>query len=332
MRCFLSLILWVPLAACLPTGSEAEEPTSPPREAPPSSGDPPALTGTLHVTTRLSLTPELLFPTPVEVVVVSLRDFSTAPAHTLLTLADEAGVPALSELRAVLPAALESRLEGWIDAEIAKVKLNGVPIPQLAGQAAALAETALTEVALHSDLTFAAGQPASHHLRALDFSPAGLAHVVPVGALPEEVVSATAAFTRAQATITLGAHSFGVRYGAHAWAAVDAALAAQTGASLRDTLGQAINCPALARAVASKCVLGVCVGHATELAEVCERGLDEVVARARAEMEALRLEAIALEAGSATVAAEGLTSGVWTAKLNGGQGLRLVPATFAAVR
>lgn len=329
MRFLLSLALWVPVAACLPVGTEAEEPASPP--APPPV-EPPALTGTLHVTTHVSLTPELLFPTPIEDVVVSLRAFSTAPAHTLLTLADEAGVPALSELRTVLPAALESRLEGWIDAEIAKVKLGGVPIPQLAGQAAALAETTLTEVALHSDLTLAAGQSASHRLRALDFSPAGLAYVVPVGALPQEVVSATATFTQHQTGVALGAHTFGVRYGAHAWAAVDAAIAAQTGASLRETLGQAIECPALAQAVASKCVLGVCVGHAAALTEVCERGLDEVVARARAEMEALRLEAIALEAGRATIVGDALTEGVWTAKLNGGQGLRPVPATFSATR
>jgi hypothetical protein len=105
---------------------------------------------------------------------------------------------------------------------------------------------------------------------------------------------------------------------------------------VRGMLGQAINCPSLANTIASKCVLGVCVGHASELTTICEAGLDEIVDRVHAKVAALRLDALHLAQGSATLVdanhdgvAEALASGIWTAEINAGQGLRHVPATFA---
>jgi len=86
-------------------------------------------------------------------------------------------------------------------------------------------------------------------------------------------------------------------------------------------------------------VFGVCVGHRAELLELCERGLDEVVARARGKMEALRFDAIRLEAGEAALSQLGadgvaarLADGVWTAEIDASQGLRPVPATFTGSR
>ena len=110
-------------------------------------------------------------------------------------------------------------------------------------------------------------------------------------------------------------------------------------ADIRALLGSAVNCPAIATTISNKCVFSVCVGHRAELLEVCERGLDEVVGIARSKMEALRFDAIRLEAGAATLAdlaADGtaarLTGGVWTAQIDASQGLRPVPATFTAAR
>ena len=79
-------------------------------------------------------------------------------------------------------------------------------------------------------------------------------------------------------------------------------------------------------------MLGVCVGHAAELTEICEAGLDEVVGRIHDKFSALRFDAIHFAAGSATITSGGLTNGVWTAEINAGQGLRHVPATFAATK
>jgi hypothetical protein len=108
------------------------------------------------------------------------------------------------------------------------------------------------------------------------------------------------------------------------------------GAPPRTLLGDAVNCPAIAEVVANKCVLGACVGHRAELTEICERGLDEVIATARRKVEALRFDAIHLARGTATLVdadhdgrADRLTDGVWTAEIDASQGLRAVPATFA---
>lgn len=289
--------------------------------------------GTYQVSTMIDLTATALLPEPAAQMVVTLRDFSTEPAHTLITLADEAGVPAVAELRAALPDALESRLEGWIDDEIAKLKLDGVPVTQLAAEVAALAETTMTQLALESELTLDGGR-ATHRLAALDFRPAGLPTVLPLAALPGDIISASAAMTASPTALTLGDHEFGLAYGQYAWTALEAACTAAHGMALRPMLGAVVGCPALAAKIASKCVLGVCVGHTAALTQLCERGLDEVVSRAHAKVAAVRFTALHLAAGTATAAdgANRLTGGVWTAELNAGLGLRTVPATFTAAR
>jgi hypothetical protein len=314
----------------LPDGGDDTQPT-PPTQPPPAPQ--PVASGTYDVRTELDLTIEAVLPEPAYDVVVTLRNFSTAPAHTLLDLAEQAGVPAVGTIRDALPSALESRLEGWIDDEIAKIEIDGVPVTQVAGDIAALAETALTTFALDSELTVN-GATATHTLTSIDLTPAGIETVIVLEALPSDVISATATCTTKSGKLTLGEHGFGLAYGQYIWNAVDAKLG-----GIRTKLGTAVNCPALAARVASKCLLGVCVGHATELTAICERGLDEVVARAEAKVAALRFEALKLAAGTATLVdankdgnAEQLAAGVWTAELNAGQGLRPVPGTFTATR
>jgi len=298
--------------------------------------------GLYQVTTQLDLTIEALLPEPAEQLVVTLRNFSQHPAHTLIDLADAAGVPAVAELRAALPDALESRLEGWIDDELAKVRWAGAPLTQRAAEMAALAETTLTQVALHSELDLdlatgtatGAAQLASHRLTSLDFHPAGLDVVLPLAALPGDVTTATAARTVSPTALALGDHQFGLAYGEYAWRALEATCTTTYGAPLRAAIGAAVSCPTIASRLASKCILGVCVGHTAALTELCERGLDEVVNRARAKITAVRFTALHLAAGTATAAdgADRLTAGVWTAEINAGQGLRPAPATFTAVR
>jgi hypothetical protein len=270
--------------------------------------------------------------------VVTLHDFSTAPAHTLIDLAEAAGVPAVSELRAALPDSLESRLEGWIDDQIEAVKINGVPVTQVAGELAALAETALTQFAVESTLDVT-GVRATHRLSKLDFAPAGLDVQLPVGVLPGDIISAETTAACGDGALALGDHRFGLPYGRYAWQAIEATVTAQYGAGMRALLGTAVNCPAVADTIASKCILGVCVGHEAQLLQLCERGLDEVVGRAQAKLESLRFDAIRHEAGTASLAdvavngtAARLAGGIWTAQIDASQGLRPVPATFTAAR
>ncbi len=317
-------------------GTPGDDTVDPPPPPPPPAGA--AARGEYKVRSVFDITAAAVLPEPAYQMVETLHDFSAAPAHTLFDLAEAAGVPAVAELRSALPDSLESRLEGWLDDQIEAVTINGVPVTQVAGELAGLAETALTQFAVESTLDVA-GARATHRLTKLDFAPAGLDAALPLDDLPGDVIAAQTTAACADGALALGDHRFGLPYGRYAWQAIDAAVVAQYGAPMRALLGAAVNCPAIADTIASKCIFGVCVGHEAQLLELCERGLDEVVGRARAKMEALRFDAIRLEAGTATlagVAADGtatrLEGGVWTAQIDASQGLRTVPAAFTAAR
>lgn len=298
----------------------------------------PVARGEYQVTSTVEITIEALLPEPAANLVETMRDFSTNPARTMFDMAEDAGVPAVSTVREALPSVLEDKLEGWINTEVAKMSVHGVPVTQLAANLVAYAETSLTTVAIESELSFSNGM-ATHRLTALDLTPAGLETRLALDAVPSDIVTATTTATTSKGTLSIGDHLFSVSYGEYAWQALEAKLTAEHGAGVRATLGAAVNCPLVAARVASKCVLGVCVGHVSELTSICERGLDEVVERAHAKLASFKFDAFHLEAGSATMVdttkdgiADRLDNGVWTAEINAGQGLRHAPATFTATR
>jgi hypothetical protein len=294
--------------------------------------------GAYQVRSVFDVTTGAVLPQPAYELVATLRDFSTAPAHTLIDLADDAGVPAVSELRALLPDVLESRLEGWIDDQIEAAAIDGIPVTQLAAQLAALGDIALTRFAIDSALTID-GAAATHRLARLDFAPAGLDASLSLADLPASIGTASATAAHAGGGLTLGDHRFGIPFGDYAWQAVESVVAARHGAGVRGLLGAAVDCPALADAVANHCVLGVCVGGRDLLVELCERGLDEVVGLAQRRIAEVRFDAIRLAAGTTRLdgadtagVATRLTGGVWTAQIDAGQGLRPVPASFTGAR
>ena len=299
----------------------------------------PVWDGTYQIVSRVDITVEAVLPEQAEQVVSTLRALSTNPAHALITVADEAGVPAVAELLDLLPGPLQDRLEGWINDEIAKVQIGGMPITAYAGQIAGLADTALSQFAVDGELTLQ-GATARHRLTALDLTPAGIAVRVPIDGLAGDLLTqdTTAAITSAGA-LTLGDQRFGVNYGEYAWQAIDAVSTLQFGRSVRDALGAAVNCPNLAHNIAGKCVLGVCVGHEALVTSVCEGGLDAIVDFAHNRMADLRLDLLHLASGHAMLVdvtgdriADHIIAGAWEAELNFGQGLRHTPATFTATR
>ena len=299
---------------------------------------PPVASGAYQVRSDIDLTVEALLPEQPANMVVTLRDFSTNPARTLFDLAEDAGVPAVQEIRDALPGYVEDKLEGWLNGELNKLTLDGVPVPQVAGNIAALAETALTQFALDSELTIA-GSTATHTLKAIDLAPAGITTRYVIESLPSDIITATTACSTSAGSLTLGDHGYALQYGEYLWRALNQAVTAQYGSDIRTALGAAVNCPALAQTIANKCYLGYCVGHAAELTEICEAGLDEVVERVHDEFLALRFDALHFAAGTATMVdadedgtVEALTAGVWDAEINAGLGLRHVPATFTATK
>jgi hypothetical protein len=312
-------------------GDDDDDIVVPPDEPPPV----PSATGSYALTSTFEIPATAVLPEPAADLVSLLGDFQDEPADTLFDILDDAGVPLVDELRDALPGVVEDELEDWIDEEILGATINGVNIGTVLDEVQAYAESALTTFAIESELDVPATGPATHRLRALDFAPAGIHVAIDVDELATEtdiVVADTVVTvlgTVDDATMEIGAHSFAIPYGEAVWAALEAATLAQWGAGLRDLLGQVIDCPAVAAAVANQCVLGMCVGHQADLEAICEDGLDLLVEQVRGRITALHVDALALDHGNARLLASGeLAEGVWAASLNLGQGLRPVPATF----
>ncbi|CAN5919599.1 hypothetical protein BH11MYX3_BH11MYX3_33020 [soil metagenome] len=290
-----------------------------------------AANGTYELTSRISLTLDTVLPQPVEDAVETLREFSSNPADTMFSLAASAGVPAVDTVRDYLPGYVEDKLDGWINDEVATLTLDGVPVTEVAATFGEIAETTLTQISLESELVLDDGS-ATHRLTALDLAPMGIDQRFALGSLPAEIVTADATASTSKDTVKLDGHGFTVAYGEYAWRALDTAWTAQHGSGLRTSLGAAVGCADLASHVATRCVLGECVGHRSELTEICEAGLDELVQQLHAQVAALRFEAIHIRSGAAHVTSEGLVNGVWNVEVNAGQGLRRVPGTFTATR
>ncbi len=296
-------------------------------------------TGPYAVRNTVDFTVEAILPPQAELVVATLRDFSTNPAHALVSIADKAGVPAVGTLYGALPDAITDRLEGFINDEIAKIKINGKPLTEYAGDMAQLAEIALTQFAVDSELDMQ-GDTATHHLTALDLHPAGLDVRLPIGGLAGDILTQTPDMTLDEGgALAFGEQHFGLNYGEYAWQGIEAASTAAFGQGVRATLGTAMNCPQLAKTISDKCVAFVCVGHETELRSICEGGLDAIVDFAHDRMAALRLEALHFASGTARLIDEDgdgigdrVEGGVWQAELNIGLGLRYAPATFEGSR
>jgi hypothetical protein len=299
----------------------------------------PAKTGPYTVVNTVDFTIEAILPPQAELIVATIRELSTNPAHALITIADAAGVPAVGALYSVIPGIIKDRLEGWINDEINKLKIGGKPITEYAGEIAMYADIALTQFAVDSTLDIQ-GATATHRITALDLHPAGIDFKLAIGGLAGDILTQTPDVTVAEAgALTFGEQHFGLNYGEYAWQGIDAISTQLLGQGVRGTLGKAMNCPNLAQTIANKCVLAVCVGHKTELTGICEGGLDAIVNFAHDRMAALRLEVLHLAAGTSRLVdddgdgvGDRIVDGKWQAEMNLGLGLRHTTAAFAGVR
>lgn len=341
MRIVLATLLASATVACTsapegiehPYGEDLGTPENPvPQQA--------AKTGPYQVATTMQFTIEQLLPAQVEFVVATLREFEHDPANALLNVAEAKGVPAVGALRDALPGFIEDRLTGWINDEIMKVKIDGKPITEYAGDVARLAEFSLTEFEIESAMAID-GFDVTHTLSAIDLSPTGWTEArLPIGGLAADILTAHPTINVGQGgAITFGDQRFGLAYGEYAWQGIEMASTAVFGQGVRASIGKAVNCPKLAQIISEKCALGACVGHESELKSICEGGLDALVDFAHDRFAAMRLDAFQYAAGQATLVdddADGvgdrIVGGVWEAKMNIGQGLRHAPATFVGER
>jgi hypothetical protein len=303
--------------------------------------------GTWSIDNRFQVGVDVLLPQTAADALDVLRGLSENPAHTLFDLAEQAGVPAVGEVRAALPGVLEDRLEGWVNDAIAEITIDGVPATEILGGYVAQVDALRSEMIVTSELElgdpdFAGETVCRHTARTVAFpAVSGEPLVIPaqlgeigVGA---DDVAVTIAYDGA---VELGAHFFGIPVGDWAIAGLDALAGRVMGvADLRAALGVVVDCPAIAQDVASQCLFGQCVGHEAQLVEICEAGLDMLTAELHEKLHEYDVSAIRFVAGSAKLVdadddgvVETIADGVWDATVNAGQGERATPATFTGAR
>lgn len=337
------------LVACVAPGSSMDESASPdggattPSE--PDAGTPSepdaaepvevAIASEYRLQSTLGVTAGSLAPPPAYDL---LKDLDSDPGAALVTIAETAGIPAADILFDALPSSISGKVTGWMsDAIDSSAELQTL---------IAWSQVVLAEVELSSTLAVGALDEeehaiASHTLDALHFQLDGRAIEQSIPTI-EEIPGAGHVELDVWIDrddegrhMVLGEQTFGLLLGEAAYRAFESAVEARYGQDMRGLLGSSMNCPAMAAEVADKCVLGVCVGHATELENLCEAALDEAVEMIHDQFSALDTELLRLSSGSALVvenpSAAGtlLEEGQWDASAEFGLGLRDIAGSFS---
>lgn len=312
--------------------------------------------GTYQLSSRVAVPPTVLASQTVVDYLALLRQLRTDPAAAFFTLLDEAGVPMASELLAVLPSVLEDALKGAINDYVGG-QTSGAAGAEI-DRILALSEAAFAHFTLQSGLDIPAGAElaatrGTHTVQGLTLDvPGGIPVTVPssvlaalstlpvvLAAAPTVAVTGPATGT-GDASLTVGDHFFGLAYGEIVFAVLDGY---GTGQSIRSRLGSAFNCSGMGNWVAKRCVLGVCVGHASDVTLLCENALDLAVDKLHAQLAGMNFEAIRFAAGHGTLwdqvaaeakngVAERVDGGIWQASIDIGTGPRDCKATFTGRR
>jgi hypothetical protein len=314
-------------------------------------------TGTYALSSPVEVPPTVLASQTIVDYLALLRLLKTDPAAGFFQLLDEAGVPMASELFAVLPSVLKDQLKDAINDYVGGNKTDGGAGSEL-DRILAFSETAFARFTLESQLTVppgakAASVVAAHGVQGLVFElPGGLSAPVPravldtltplPGALEAtpSIAVVGADVGGGDAGIEIGDHAFGLAYGEIVFAVLDGY---GTGVTLRSRLGGVFDCAGMGKAVANRCVLGVCIGHASDITAMCESALDLAVDKLHDELAAMNFDAVHFAAGDGQLwdraggeANDGLVSridsGVWQASIDVGTGARDCKATFTGRR
>jgi hypothetical protein len=318
--------------------------------------------GSYQVVSTYDLTVGSVLPQPVAEYAQTVVGLRKDPAGTIFTLLDQAGVPLASDLLGALPDVLANEIKGWINDFVAHDVYGDATVASELDALTAAIETVLARPDVVSALDVSVSDEhgtvtATHTLEELRYHLYGGAVEVAVPIVPPSgtpapllVVSTTATgrvtagLGTEDARLTVDNHAFGVPYGTFALMAIDQAARQRFGTDLRGMLGLLVDCDAMAASVANRCVLSACVGHQSQLAAVCNSGLDLVYSDLRDRIVELNFDALRLQHGDAEMwdaspagaaadrRIDRLAAGAWDARIDFGMGARAVNGTFTATR
>jgi len=325
----------------------------------------PKLDGRYELSSTFDLTTAGLLPEVMNDTLSALSNFREKPSQTIVDLMDTANVPVVPNVLNAIPSAIRGFVLGYIDDHVFKALYGKVPvIKQVTGILDDLASI-VTRFELVTALDVPQGDSigdvdAKHTISGVAYSWDQKRHVINapelLASLVEQRVQGNAVTLEKRSValesgrLKLGDHTFSIPIGSFAVHAADELAKEKFGASsLRDAVGKVVSCEKLADEVSKRCINPpgpgqVCVGHKTELKQLCTTGLDLLVATIRAQIKQLDIPVLNLQDGTAQMwdaPAEGapldatidrLDKGFWTAVVSLSKEDRPFVATFTGRR
>jgi hypothetical protein len=324
---------------------------------------PPKLDGTYELSNQFDLTSAGIFPDMVNDTLSSLSNFREHPTQTLVDLMDAANVPVAPQVLNAIPSLIRDQVFGFIDDHVFKSLYDKVPVTKqitgilddLASIATKFEVVSILDVPEPNEIGDARG---THQLTGVAYTwnakrtvinaPDVLTQFelknVKLNAVPLEKLNAQLETGR----LAIGDSAYAIPIGSFAVAGADALAKDKFGAKdLRDAIGMVVDCEALAKDVASRCIdpVGpgkVCVGHESEIENLCSTGLDVLVGVLKGQIKRLDLPALHLKDGTAKMwdaptpggavdaVVDRIDTGFWTAGV--GPDDKPVLATFTGKR
>jgi hypothetical protein len=324
----------------------------------------PQLHGTYELANKFDLTTTGILPEVVNTTLKALSDFREKPSSTLVQLLDAANIPVVDTVINVIPAGIRDFFLGYVDDFVFTALYEKVPVAKhITGMLDDLASI-MTEFELVTTLELPEGDAigdarAKHTIRGVAYDWSEKRHVVSAPELVANLAAQPADTNMAAleklhpeietARLSIKDHTFKVPIGSFAVYAADLLAKDKFGkADLRDAIGSFVNCPALSQTVASRCIsvgsAKVCVGHATEIENMCTLGLDVLVGVLIGQIKDLDIPFLQLKDGTAKMwdaPAPGqpldaivsrIDTGHWTASVKVGGEDKPVLATFTGRR
>jgi hypothetical protein len=326
----------------------------------------PKLHGKYELYNKFDLTSTGVLPDVANTTLKALSNFRESPSSTIVSLVDAANLPVVDQLLGVIPGAVKDLIYGWIDETVFKQLYAAVPVTkQIAGILDDLASI-VTEFELVTTLDMPEGDAigdarSPHMISGVAYNWSEKRHVINA---PELLANLTKQTPKTNAVLLdtvspdletgrlkIGDHTFSIPVGSFTVYAADKLVQEKFGATnLRDAVGKVVNCEALAKTVAAKCYdpFGpgkICVGHETEIKNVCTVGLDLVVGVIIGQIKDLDIPLLKLQEGTAQMwdapepgkpldaIVSRIDHGFWTASINaGGPTPKPVIATFTGKR
>lgn len=287
----------------------------------------PRLDGRYELSNYFDLTSAGIFPDAANDTLKALSNFRESPSRTIVEVAAANNVPVVDTLMNVLPGVVKDIVFGALDEYVFNALFQKAPVTKTITEIIDDLASITTKFELVTQLDLPPGDelgntPAYHQVSGVAWNWMDKRNVItPEQALPglkfeREIVQTNAVRLETKSStletgrLTIGEHTITVPLGTFAIAAVDRLIQDKFGAKdLRDAMGKIVNCDALAESVSKKCVGNVCVGHKTEVKNVCTVGLDLIVALVRGQIMRLDIPLLNMDHGTAQM---------WDAPVEGG--------------